>query len=454
MYDEGYQIAVCEHHYGDDFANADSNGRINVLGIAAFPTLMPDGLPEPSYPYSHSILENCINDRLAADAPCTLELSGSLDDNNLSLTVGIQKDDGAAMPNPRVQVVITETEIPYSGAGYTTMNFVTRDMIPTHLGTDITMQGNTHQLQVDATLDPSWNQDHIILVAWVEDGSNHHVFQTIRVNLADLGSGYEAPANLQGVINGTDAELTWDAPSTPPNGYKVYRDGAFVEELDASILTYTDPITAIGDVVYYVTAVYTEGESGPSNEVTLSFVPTPEPPLNLAAQVNGHEVSLTWDAANIFATAYRVYRSNEFVGEVAEPGFTETVSGAGNYVYFVTAMYDAVESMPSNMVTVDVTAAGNGVSVSALQLAVHPNPFNPSASIAYSVPVAGEVSLTIYNVQGRVVKHLLDATMPAGTYQASWDGTDANGAAQPSGVYLLRLRTSSGTQARKMLMLK
>jgi hypothetical protein len=358
------------------------------------------------------------------------------------------------MPNPRVQVVITETEIPYSGAGYTTMNFVTRDMIPTHLGTDITMQGNTHQLQVDATLDPSWNQDHIILVAWVEDGSNHHVFQTIRVNLADLGSGYEAPANLQGSINGTDAELSWDAPSTPPNGYKVYRDGAFVEELDASILTYTDPITAIGDVVYYVTAVYTEGESGPSNEVTLSFVPTPEPPLNLAAQVNGHEVSLTWDAANIFATAYRVYRSNEFVGEVAEPGFSETVSGAGNYVYFVTAMYDAVESMPSNMVTVDVTAAGNGVSVPALQLAVHPNPFNPSASIAYSVPVAGEVSLTIYNVQGRVVKHLLDATMPAGTYQASWDGTDANGAAQPSGVYLLRLRTSGGTQARKMLMLK
>ena len=187
MYEEGYQIAVVEHHYNDTFANADSQGRIGTLGINLYPTLMPDGLPEPQYPYTHAILETTINERLAAESPCTIELSGSIEGNELSLDVNIIKEAGSDMPNPRLQVVITETDIPYNDPNYNNhMNFVDRDMVPDHLGTDFDFDGDTANLNINTTLDQNWVQDNIIIVVFVEDGSNHHVFQTTKSLLSEF----------------------------------------------------------------------------------------------------------------------------------------------------------------------------------------------------------------------------------------------------------------------------
>ncbi len=233
---------------------------------------MPDGLPEPSYPYSHAILEVTINERMAADAPCTIGINGSLNGNDLTLDVSIVKDDGADMPNPRVQVVITETAIPYNQNGYTNMNFVDRDMVPDHQGTDITMTSNTHNMQITTTLDDSWNQDNIIVIVWVEDGSNHHVFQTTRVDLPNLSPGTEPPANLVASLDENDVTLVWDAPSTTPTGYKVYRDEAFIADVADDITTYTETLMEIDTYEYYVTAMYDLVESGPSNIVTVTVL--------------------------------------------------------------------------------------------------------------------------------------------------------------------------------------
>lgn len=277
MFEEDYPIAICEHHNGDEFANTDSNGRLGTLGINLFPTLIPDGLPEPTWPYSHAILEATINERMAAEAPCTIAIAGELTGNDLSLDLTFTLDEGASMPNPRVQVVITETNIPYTGPNYDTMNHVTRDMVPDHLGTDITISGNLHEMQIDATLDPSWDQQNISIVVWVEDGSNHHVFQANRVTLAELGAELLPPTDLIGSLENNDVTLFWNVPATTPISYKIYRDNEFIADVTGELPTFTETLLDQGMHTYHVTAVYASGESAPSNSVEINILTSGEP---------------------------------------------------------------------------------------------------------------------------------------------------------------------------------
>ncbi len=85
-----------------------------------------------------------------------------------------------------------------------------------------------------------------------------------------------------------------------------------------------------------------------------------------------------------------------------------------------------------------------------------PNPFNPSTSIAYSVPEGhtSQVSLQVFDLRGRLVRSLVEARVEPGSYLVQWDGADRNGKAVGSGVYFYRLRTDGFVRTRKMVLLK
>jgi hypothetical protein len=84
-----------------------------------------------------------------------------------------------------------------------------------------------------------------------------------------------------------------------------------------------------------------------------------------------------------------------------------------------------------------------------------PNPFNPVTRIAFTVPEkAGRVTLNVHNVSGRLVRTLVDETMPAGPALVVWDGTDNDGTRLPSGVYFARLAAGEESTFRKMTLLK
>ncbi|MBN2000742.1 VWA domain-containing protein [candidate division KSB1 bacterium] len=72
-----------------------------------------------------------------------------------------------------------------------------------------------------------------------------------------------------------------------------------------------------------------------------------------------------------------------------------------------------------------------------------PNPFNPSTTIGYKIPVEGNVTLRIYDLSGRLVKVLVAQRQRAGIYQFNWDGTDSAGKKVAAGVYLYRLEIST-----------
>jgi flagellar hook assembly protein FlgD len=64
------------------------------------------------------------------------------------------------------------------------------------------------------------------------------------------------------------------------------------------------------------------------------------------------------------------------------------------------------------------------------------------------------VQMHVYDVAGRRIATVLDATSPAGDHVASWDGVDDSGRPVASGVYFCRLSVDAWTAARKMVLLK
>jgi hypothetical protein len=84
----------------------------------------------------------------------------------------------------------------------------------------------------------------------------------------------------------------------------------------------------------------------------------------------------------------------------------------------------------------------------------HPNPFNPSTLIAYEVAREGKTELRIFNVQGELVRTLVDRQSTPGTYEVEWDGRDDNGQSVPSGSYYYRLAVDGNEDAKRMILIK
>jgi hypothetical protein len=91
----------------------------------------------------------------------------------------------------------------------------------------------------------------------------------------------------------------------------------------------------------------------------------------------------------------------------------------------------------------------------------YPNPFNPETRINYELPVTSHVKISVYNLQGQIVRTLFDGEQSTGRYTVSWDGANANGDRVVSGLYLVRMEAgpsaSSGqgfVAVRKMILAK
>jgi hypothetical protein len=84
-----------------------------------------------------------------------------------------------------------------------------------------------------------------------------------------------------------------------------------------------------------------------------------------------------------------------------------------------------------------------------------PNPFNPWTVIHYDVPAGGgKVSIRIYDVEGRLVRTLVNSTKSAGHKTITWYGRDNRGEAVASGIYFYRMTAPGFEKTRKMILLK
>lgn len=85
---------------------------------------------------------------------------------------------------------------------------------------------------------------------------------------------------------------------------------------------------------------------------------------------------------------------------------------------------------------------------------IHPNPFNPSTQIEFSLPQHGRATLKVFDLRGRLVRSLLDASLDAGAHAAEWDGRSDDGSSVATGVYLYRLEFGGESVVGKMSLVK
>jgi hypothetical protein len=135
-------------------------------------------------------------------------------------------------------------------------------------------------------------------------------------------------------------------------------------------------------------------------------------------------------------------RSHGGSGEPMDSGDSIFVAGG----YGAAGILASCERGYADWGTVGVESPQPVTRPSELALSVSPNPTRGNASIAFSLPARGDVSLKLYDAQGRLVRTLVSGTREAGAHSVS-----LNGGSLSSGVYFYRLQSGSSTATKKLV---
>lgn len=179
------------------------------------------------------------------------------------------------------------------------------------------------------------------------------------------------------------------------------------------------------------------------DSIQLSWAPPAEPYY----PVTGYKVMRRMNAGAYLAAAV-----------TGDTFFSELLTEPGTYQYYVQAIYDEGESLPSATWSVEFPFSGDpetppNPGVTKL-MANFPNPFNPHTIIAFDLATPGKAQLKIFNLRGQLVKTLCDKEMSSGSHRFVWDGRDKSNLRVASGVYFYRLIAPKYVETRKMLLMK
>jgi len=160
---------------------------------------------------------------------------------------------------------------------------------------------------------------------------------------------------------------------------------------------------------------------------------------------------------------FRIYRSDDpqflpgpgnLLQIVHETEYVDAADAGTIWYYRLTVVVlDGNESYPvaPTVLTSAPDADPETIPLGIHLLGGHPNPFNPTVQIGYTVgPTSQTVRLDIFDTRGRLLRTLADGPQPVGRHTVLWDGRDSAGRALPSGVYIARLQGAGDNQALKL----
>jgi len=84
----------------------------------------------------------------------------------------------------------------------------------------------------------------------------------------------------------------------------------------------------------------------------------------------------------------------------------------------------------------------------------YPNPFNPTTTIRFDLPIASDANLVIYNMLGQKVRTFQMNNISPGAHTIKWNATNDLGAQVSAGIYLYQLQTEGFIKTKKMILLK
>ena len=348
------------------------------------------------------------------------------------------------------------------------------------------------QLQTSASLNYETKTSYTVTVS-VSDGNSGSDSITVTINVTDVTENTNnAPVFTEGTsttrsvaentasgqnigtaVGATDADssdtLTYTLGGTDAASFSIVRTSGQLQT--SASLNYETKTS------YTVTVSVSDGNSG-SDSITVTINVTdvdPPPPLapitiNITTCSGSPRIGDLFDitVGGTITANQRVriisvtgYLNTALIGvdginEILEAGDTVNFTTSG--VWFHDGSTDQTCSATVDYLTFAAPSAQAIPAKSAL-LPNFPNPFNPETWIPYELSKPAEVTLTIYNMQGQVIRQLKLGQMPAGVYRSRsraihWDGRNIIGEKVAAGVYFYTLTAGDFTATRKMLIRK
>ena len=208
-------------------------------------------------------------------------------------------------------------------------------------------------------------------------------------------------------------------------------------------------VTQAGD--YTVVVTDSEDDTATSNGITVTVNKKPKATITPSGTVNmcaGQITMLTANTGNNHSYQWKNMGSNIS----GATNSTLQVTTAGSYKVKVTNTNTGC-SKTSKATTVNITCK-TGESLTTDMISVFPNPFSYSTTISLSLDATQNVSLKIFDVQGRMIRTLADGAMPAGIHALTWNALDENGNEVSNGIYLLQLSNAENSQTIQLALMK
>ncbi|HTO92590.1 MAG TPA: T9SS type A sorting domain-containing protein [Candidatus Sulfotelmatobacter sp.] len=205
------------------------------------------------------------------------------------------------------------------------------------------------------------------------------------------------------------------------------------------------PVAVLKDTTTDMTQTHLTGEDFEGMLVKISYVRVTEQ----------RAVGLSWFAAGpngTFSDTILVSNFNGVLNGVTPPDSAHTVDVTG-VLHFAAGTFRVCPRNASDIVDHGLNVGVTPGSIGAISFAISPNPARTS-KIAFAIPKHSQVSLGVFDLQGRQVAQLANGSFAAGTYSREWSGLDASGNRVHSGVYFYRLKVGSETRVLRGVLLQ
>ena len=142
-----------------------------------------------------------------------------------------------------------------------------------------------------------------------------------------------------------------------------------------------------------------------------------------------------------YSKTFQVWEKTQESGRVTLGGNLAQGAYGAESMYFALLKEDKQGTKREEPVITDPPVDSNNFAL----FQNYPNPFNSGTEIRYQLPENCHVTLTIYNILGQTIQHLVRGEKEASHYVIHWDGRNSEGNLLPSGVYFLRLEVIRNT---------
>ena len=127
-----------------------------------------------------------------------------------------------------------------------------------------------------------------------------------------------------------------------------------------------------------------------------------------------------------------------------EYSFTDIPNGGSKFQYRLKQVDNDGKFEYSNIVSIEIKVLNQYILNQN-----YPNPFNPSTIITYSIPTSSKVTLTVYNLLGKLVATLVNENQEAGSYSVNFNSDGLS-----NGMYFYKMQSDNFVKTNKMLLLK